>query len=128
MGHESIPPASPGTIDTTALEQLREVGGSEFLCELIDMFLVDAQELVARARAAADAGQLEDVFQAAHQLKSISMTLGAVLVHQLAGRTESAARSGAREEIACLLPALVAALDEALAGLRREKARASGSI
>ena len=79
--------------DESVLRRLSDsMGGDDaFVGELIDQFLDDAPSLVAAARRALDAHDVEEVRRAAHTLKSNAATFGA---------TELAARCSALERAA----------------------------
>ena len=53
-----------------ALESLRELGGDDFLVEVIDTFLADVPTLLATLRRALEAGDAAEARRAAHTLKS----------------------------------------------------------
>jgi len=89
-----VPEAEP--VDQAAFAVLLEsVGGDvAFVAELTDAFAVDAARLVARARAAAEAGRADEVARAMHQLKSTSASLGAARLPLLCSELEAEARAG----------------------------------
>jgi len=66
---------------------------------LIEQFYQDADRLLGRARQALEQGQAEDVRIAAHSLKSISATFGAMALSTVAREMESLARDGRLEGI-----------------------------
>ena len=57
-------------LDTSAVQSLRELGGDEFLAEVIDTFLGDAPALLATLRASLERGEAEVLRRTAHTLKS----------------------------------------------------------
>jgi PAS domain S-box-containing protein len=102
------PKEAAARVDGTALESLRELGGDEFLAEVIDTFLADVPTLLAtlhRSLAAADAAELR---RAAHTLKSNGATLGAAEFAEVCRELEQHAKD-VRLEAA---PALVARVED----------------
>jgi HPt (histidine-containing phosphotransfer) domain-containing protein len=69
------------TLDPAALDSLRELGGDEFVGELVDTFLADAPALLSACRAA-------------HTLKSNGLTLGATGFAEACAELEELARGG----------------------------------
>jgi len=74
------------------LEWLREMGGDDFLRELVDLFLDSVPESIQRAQDACHAGDLEAVAQITRSLKSSAGNVGAVNLYEVARRAEQAAR------------------------------------
>jgi CheY-like chemotaxis protein/HPt (histidine-containing phosphotransfer) domain-containing protein len=66
-----------GDLDDAALASLREIGGDEFVAEVIDAFLADAPALLATLRSSLEEGDADELRRAAHTLKSNGATLGA---------------------------------------------------
>jgi CheY-like chemotaxis protein len=58
------------TLAAAALEKLRELGGDDFLGELIDTFLAEAPSLLATLRRALEQDEADEAQRAAHTLKS----------------------------------------------------------
>ena len=86
---------APGAgLDADALEQLREIGGDDFVGEVIDTFLVDAPNLLATLRRSVEQGDAVALRRAAHTLKSNGATLGAGDFSELCRELEERARSG----------------------------------
>ena len=111
------------SLDAAALESLRELGGEEFLSELIETFLSDAPALLATLRTAQET---EEVRRAAHTLKSNGQTFGAGGFAELCRELEERARSGeldGADELIDRIDRAYAALEEALAALRAAPAR-----
>ena len=82
------------SLDDAALENLRELGGDEFLGEVIDAFLGDAPNLLATLRGSLDSGNTEELRRAAHTLKSNGATLGAEKFAELCRTLEHRAKEG----------------------------------
>jgi len=105
------------SLDPAALDELRGLGGDEFVTELIDTFLADAPPLLASLRGS----DVEEVRRGAHTLKSNGLTLGAGEFAAACAELEDKARSedmtGA-EELADRIERLYPQLVEDLAPLR----------
>jgi CheY-like chemotaxis protein/HPt (histidine-containing phosphotransfer) domain-containing protein len=73
------PGADGGSVnlEPAAVENLRELGGDEFLGEVIETFLDDAPTLIATLRRSLEHGDAEELRRAAHSLKSNGQTFGA---------------------------------------------------
>ena len=109
------------TLDASALASLRDLGGEQFLAELIDTFLSDAPVLVAALRSTYDQGDTEGLRRAAHTLKSNGQTFGAGAFSQLCRELEVRARSDELNGTAELVDRIereYPALEKALAELR----------
>ncbi len=81
------------TLDASAVESLRELGGEGFLAEVIDTFLGGAPALVATLRTTYEQGDTEGLRRAAHTLKSNGQTFGAGRFSELCRELELRARS-----------------------------------
>jgi PAS domain S-box-containing protein len=119
--------ATPTTEDTdrrldgAALESLRELGGDDFLAEVIDTFLADVGTLLATLRRALDEGDAAEVRRVAHTLKSNGATLGASEFAELCRVLEQRAKDGRLEDASGLVTRIEEerrALDQALGTLR----------
>ncbi len=111
------------SLDDGALKNLRDLGGDEFLDEVIDAFLADAPELVATLRRALDEGSSEELRRAAHTLKSNGATLGATEFAELCRTLEARAKAGELDgagELVDRVEQEYGALRDALAALRSE--------
>ena len=65
------------SLEPAAVDSLRELGGDEFLGEVIETFLEDAPMLIATLRTSLEQGDAEELRRAAHSLKSNGQTFGA---------------------------------------------------
>ncbi len=111
------------SLDDGALTSLRDLGGDEFLGEVIDAFLADAPELVATLRRSLDSRNDEELRRAAHTLKSNGATLGAEGFAELCRTLEQRAKAGELDGASELVDRIEQAyrpLEEALASLRSE--------
>jgi HPt (histidine-containing phosphotransfer) domain-containing protein len=86
--------ADPVQLDAAALDNLREIGGDEFLGELIDTFLAETPGLLAELRGSFESGGVDAARTAAHTLKSNGATLGAGAFSDLCRELEEMARAG----------------------------------
>ena len=113
-------PAAHISFDAAAHESLRELGGDDFLAEVVDAFLADAPGLVATLRRALDENNTDELRRAAHTLKSNGATLGAQQFSELCRELEQHAKSGRLESASDLVGQVeqeYRSLEEALAGL-----------
>jgi CheY-like chemotaxis protein len=117
--------ASPDRhLDPVALGSLRELGGDEFLAEVIDAFLADAPGLIATLRRSLDERSTEELRRAAHTLKSNGATLGAEGFAELCRTLEQAAKAGELDgapELVDRIEQEYRPLEEALKALRSER-------
>ena len=113
-------------LDESAMESLKDLGGEEFMAEVIDTFLGEAPALVATLRAAREAGDAELLRRTAHTLKSNGQTFGAADFSELCRELEHRAKNGELEGAAGLVERIereYRALEQALGALRPEPAR-----
>jgi PAS domain S-box-containing protein len=111
------------SLDDGALKNLRDLGGDDFLHEVIDAFLADAPGLVAMLRSSLDSRNSEELRRAAHTLKSNGATLGAEGFAELCRTLEQQAKAGEFDGAAELVDRVeqeYVPLEEALSGLRSE--------
>jgi PAS domain S-box-containing protein len=111
------------SLEDDALKNLRDLGGDEFLGEVIDAFLADAPELIATLRRSLDESNNEELRRAAHTLKSNGATLGAAQFAELCRTLEHQAKSGELDgapELVDQIEQEYAPLEEALTALRSE--------
>jgi PAS domain S-box-containing protein len=108
------------SFDAAAHETLRELGGDDFLAEVVDAFLADAPALVATLRRALDQNDADELRRAAHTLKSNGSTLGAQRFSELCRELEQRAKSGRLDTASDLVGQVeqeYRPLEAALAGL-----------
>lgn len=82
-----------GPLDLEVLDELTDVLGGE-IGALIDTYLADAPQLIAKLEAAAVEPDYTQLYQAAHALKSSSANLGAMALSAAARRIELGGRAG----------------------------------
>jgi CheY-like chemotaxis protein len=111
------------SLDDDALQNLRDLGGDEFLGEVIGAFLADAPALIATLRSALPERNTEELRRAAHTLKSNGATLGAETFASLCRTAEQRAKAGELDGFSELVDRIeqeYAPLEEALTALRSE--------
>jgi CheY-like chemotaxis protein/HPt (histidine-containing phosphotransfer) domain-containing protein len=109
------------SLDGGALKNLRDLGGEDFLREVIDAFLADAPALIATLRSSLDERGAEELRRAAHTLKSNGATLGAEGFAELCRTLEQRAKSGELDGASELVDRIeqeYRPLEEALSTLR----------
>ena len=82
------------SLEAAALQNLRDLGGAEFLAEVVDVFLADAPALIASLRSSLERQDTEELRRAAHTLKSNGSTLGATAFAELCRTVEQRAKDG----------------------------------
>ncbi len=108
-------------LEATALESLRELGGDDFLTQVIDEFLADAPNLLAALRRSLEQDDADELRRAAHTLKSNGATFGAEEFSELCRELEEAAKSGQLAGAPALADRIereYARVEEALTALR----------
>ena len=108
-------------LEPDAVDGLKELGGDEFLAEVIDTFLGDAPALLATLRTSRERADAEELRRAAHSLKSNGQTFGATtfseLCRELEERAKRADLDGA-DELVDRIDDAYRALEDALVALR----------
>ncbi|MEM6402244.1 MAG: response regulator [Cyanobacteria bacterium P01_D01_bin.116] len=96
-------------IDTQILQELKDMAGddaSEMIAELIDSYLEEAPAKIQQIYRALDKDNAEELRNYAHALKSLSVTIGAVLLAQVSSQLELIGRSGTTSNASSLLETL----------------------
>jgi HPt (histidine-containing phosphotransfer) domain-containing protein len=75
-------------IDLAVYGELKATTGSEFVAELVDTYIEEAQGMLADLRGAREAGDADRFRRAAHSLKSNAGTFGAMSVAAIARELE----------------------------------------
>lgn len=121
----AVPPAASvaSSLEESAVERLRRLGGAQFAGEMIDLFLNYAQNQLSEARRASLAGDCAGVAKAVHPLKSSAGNVGATRIQELAGRLEETAGRQQASEMVPLLGELEAAFAEVKPRLVAERQR-----
>ena len=126
LGREDEMSSDEGvSFDDAAFASLRELGGDDFVAEVIDTFRADAPTLLATLRSSLEEKNADELRRAAHTLKSNGATLGAGDFSELCRELEARARSGDLEGAGDLVDRIereYGALEEALGALRPQPA------
>ena len=93
-------------------EAVSRTGDREFLKELLEMFLEDAQEQLARLQEAVESSDAPGVVAASHSIKGAAANLAAEHVFACAREIEEASRAGQAAELAGQVEALGARIEE----------------
>jgi CheY-like chemotaxis protein len=112
---------SSAALEAAALETLRELGGDDFVAEVIGTFLADAPALLQTMRRSLDEGNAEELRRASHTLKSNGATLGAGDFAELCRELEERAKGGELDRAAELVARVeqeYPGLEDALAEIR----------
>ncbi|HKP96922.1 MAG TPA: Hpt domain-containing protein [Fibrobacteria bacterium] len=109
------------TIDKTALVNLYNIGGKDFLLRMIDNFIAQAPKRIQTARKSLEMSDLKSVHLICHSLKASSANLGAAKVQEISERLEEMASIGLREHIGEALDMLEKVLAEAIQTLQAER-------
>jgi PAS domain S-box-containing protein len=120
-GNGDAPDVGFVSLDDSALKNLRDLGGDDFLGEVIDAFLADAPDLIATLRRSLAEQSNEELRRAAHTLKSNGATLGAESFSELCRTLEHSAKTGDLEGAPELVDGIeqeYLALEQALTALR----------
>jgi PAS domain S-box-containing protein len=111
------------SLEAAALQNLRDLGGVEFLAEVVDVFLADAPALITSLRSSLERQDTEELRRAAHTLKSNGSTLGAAAFAELCRTVERHAKEGRLDGVSPLLDRIeqeYLTVQEALGSLRSE--------
>ena len=112
---------SAKAIDKTALVNLYNIGGQDFLWKMIDNFVAQSPMRIQSTRNNLEIGDLKAIHLIAHSLKASAANLGAVKVQEIAEKLEEMASVGLREHIGEALEKLEVVLAEAIVSLKAEK-------
>jgi CheY-like chemotaxis protein len=112
------------SLEAAALQQLRDLGGIEFIAEVVEVFLADAPALITSLRSSLERHDTEELRRAAHTLKSNGSTLGAAAFAELCRTVEQHSKDGDLDGVSPIVDRIeqdYRALQEALASLRSEQ-------
>jgi CheY-like chemotaxis protein/HPt (histidine-containing phosphotransfer) domain-containing protein len=110
-------------LDADALQNLRDLGGDDFLREVVEAFLTDAPALIASLRSSLEQENAEELRRVAHTLKSNGATLGAEAFAELCRTLEQQAKAGRLDGLSHLVDRIeqeFPPLRDALNSLRSE--------
>jgi PAS domain S-box-containing protein len=111
------------SLEAAALQNLRDIGGDEFLTEVVDVFLADAPGLLTSLRSSLERQDTEELRRAAHTLKSNGSTLGAMAFAERCRTVEQHAKDGRLDGVPQLVDQIeqeYGKLQETLVSLRSE--------
>ncbi len=106
---------STSPIDEKAIANLQELGGPDFVSQMIDLFLAYVPKVLEEARKGLAKGNLEPVIRMGHSLRSSGRNLGALGIVELAQAVETAGRAGKVELLPSLFERMEAAYSSAKA-------------
>ena len=95
-------------IDLEAWEMMKSMTDSDFLIELIDVYLSDSPELIKQMHSGLAVGDIELVRRAAHSLKSNSASFGANRLADVARTLEMTAKTNSLDGVEPMLAAVEA--------------------
>ena len=107
--------------DAATLGKLRQIGGNDFVGQMIDLFMQYIPQKLGEARAAVAAGDLLGVQKAVHPIKSSTANIGAHSMHELAARIEQLASDQQGVLISGLLSELEAAYQQVKVQLQQQR-------
>lgn len=109
------------SLDKTALVNLYNIGGKDFLLRMIDNFLAQSPSRINQAKTSLAGGDLKAIHLIAHSLKASAANLGAARVQDLSEKLEEMASIGLREHIGDALDKLEDVLADAMQCLKSER-------
>lgn len=114
-------------LDGAAITRLDRIGGSEFVVEMIELFLENAPQRLESAREAFESGDIPTLHRSVHSLKSTAANLGAQLLRATAEAAEARAHEEDMDAIAALLDDLEREYADAREELEAERDRRQGA-
>jgi len=109
-------------IDDPSFNALIDLGGKEFVVQMVDAFLKFAPKVIGEARAGLAVGNLEPAMRMGHSLHSSGRTIGIMRMRDLGARIEQAARDKKISEIPSLVDEMEQAFIQAKCCLEEKKA------
>ena len=99
-----------GSIDSQALERVRQLGGEQLVADLVELGLESMRAGTAAALAAVESGDAEGLRLGAHAMRSSAANVGAVKLAGLAEQVEKQAdqEADARRLVAALADEFIA--------------------
>ena len=88
-GSAELPPLDPAKV-----QELEKVGGSDFLVQIIELFLANAPARLEELRAALASGQADAASRAAHSLRGSAANIGARTLSDMCAVAETSAQLG----------------------------------
>jgi HPt (histidine-containing phosphotransfer) domain-containing protein len=109
------------TLDDSALDKLRKLGGEKLVARMIDLFSSNGGQRVAAARAALQSADFPTAERAVHSLKSSAANVGAAALREMAQRAEDCAAARDEQGLARMLDPLEAELTRVCALLEERR-------
>lgn len=81
-------------------------GDEEFFNEILEIYIEEIPERIESFREHLTKNDLDTLISLSHSLKGVSLTVGALRVHELSKQIELAARAGEEETVRKLYPEL----------------------
>lgn len=123
MQPQSPPPAETAELDEDALERLRESMGDDFFIEILDVFLLDSQVMMANLSRAAQESDAATLRSAAHTLKSNSAAFGATTLSLLCERLEGCYTTGVADGATTQVEQIALELEKTAAALNLKRTK-----
>lgn len=117
----------PGMIDEAALKEIGSLRGGTLIQKILTIYLDKTPEIITDLQEALSQASSEDVFQAAHSLKSTSATVGARSLSEISQAFETLGKHGLVREAISLFPKLQAEYEAVDAALRQKLEAVSAS-
>lgn len=114
--------AETPVLDRAVLDSLRELtapGEPDVLTEVLQMFLQEVPARIARLRNAWTAGDIQEMYRAAHSLKGSAGNIGAQRLFDVAKQLDERGRAGDLANSAPLVDALAAEYEKVEAEIHR---------
>jgi PAS domain S-box-containing protein len=111
------PSQGPDVLTASTLEQLRALGGAEFVGELAATFLAETPSLLEMLRRACAEGDVHELRRGAHTLKSHARTFGADALGDACHRLETLGAAGTLDGAADLIEQITVEYGRAAAAL-----------
>jgi two-component system, sensor histidine kinase and response regulator len=112
------------TLDPEAIARLLEITGDDrqFVDELIDTFIEDAQQQIGTLQAAGEANDVAAIVRPSHSLKSNSVNVGATVLADQCRSLEADAREGQVPDMQARIAAVEAEFGAVRGSLLAERA------
>ncbi|RMH69745.1 MAG: Hpt domain-containing protein [Gemmatimonadetes bacterium] len=108
-------------LDMDVINDLIELGDgdTEFITDLIQTFLTDAEETIPQLKAAIEAGDAEKIRRIAHSLKGASANIGGIGIAEVGEQIEQKGRDGDLAGVATLFEEFMHRYEQTQAELRQ---------
>ena len=95
----AVATSPPLYVDPEVLEQLRQLGGTDFAAQLYQEFEVEAGQLIEEAKTLIGGGQYAEILPHLHQLKGTGFTLGLTALAECAKHLEHALKLNPAKDV-----------------------------